>query len=372
MNAVRALLDKTWARWAAGATLAIIALVFPLLASEFTNQTVTRIAVFAVAVLGLNIVMGYAGQVSLGHIFFVGVGAYATIIPIRMLWGGSLAEGAIVLGFVLAILIPGALGLLVALAAVRLRGLALAMVTIALPIVGVPLSKLFSEYTGGNEGISVRRLDYVASDGETYKGNPFAAPSWTGLANDQWQYYLVIAISVALFVLAAFLVRGKFGRAFAIVKENEAVAAAMGISPYRYKVLAFTIASMFGGAAGFLYIVALQYTSSETLSFGHSIELVIATIVGGGGSIVGAILGGAFYVLVPQLTNVIYPGSTTVVQGVVILVVLFLLPGGLASLPRALARRMRARRGGHHVGASTVPAQETPSSESNPRRRGTT
>jgi len=119
-------------------------------------------------------------------------------------------------------------------------------------------------------------------------------------------------------------------------------------------VLAFTIASMFGGAAGFLYVVALQYTSSETLSFGHSIELVIATIVGGAGSIVGSILGGVFYVLVPQITNAFYPEATTVVQGIVILLVLFLLPGGLSSLPRALARRLRRRHGGPDVGTGSA------------------
>ncbi|BDZ46199.1 hypothetical protein GCM10025866_21080 [Naasia aerilata] len=116
---------------------------------------------------------------------------------------------------------------------------------------------------------------------------------------------------------------------------------------------------MFGGGAGFLYVVALQYTSSETLSFAHSIELVIAVIVGGAGSIVGSILGGLFYVLVPQITNSINPAATTIVEGVVILLVLFLLPGGLASLPRVLARLARRRRGGHNVGSSTAePALE--------------
>ena len=159
MNGLRSVLGRTWVKWTIGIVIAVILLVLPLSATEFTNQTITRIAVFAVAVLGLNIVMGYTGQVSLGHIFFVGVGAYCAIIPIRALWGGSLAEGAIVLGFVLAIIIPGIIGLLVALAAVRLRGLALAMVTIALPIIGVPLAKRFNEITGGNEGVSVRRLD---------------------------------------------------------------------------------------------------------------------------------------------------------------------------------------------------------------------
>ena len=340
------LLANRWVRFAVLAAFLIVLLVIPLVSEPFTNQTITRIAVFAVAVLGLNIVMGYAGQVSLGHIFFVGVGAYAAIIPIRAWWGGDMAEWSIVIGFVLALLIPGILALIIALAAVRLRALALAMVTIALPIIGVPIAKRLSDITGGNEGVSIKRLDYVTGSGEIAKGNPFAAPPGSGLANDQWQYYLVVVIAVLFFALAFYLVRGKFGRAFAIVKSNEAVAASMGISPYWYKVIAFTISGIFGGAAGFLYIVALQYTSSETLSFGHSIELVIATIVGGAGSIIGSILGGVIYVLLPQLTNAVYPEATTAVQGVVILLVLFLLPGGLASLPRVIRRRTSRRREG--------------------------
>lgn len=344
MAAMSRLLESTWLRVAVGVAIAALLLILPMVSAPFTNQTITRIAVFAVAVLGLNIILGYAGQVSLGQIFFVGVGAYAAAITIRSDWGMALGFWGVVIGFVLAVLVAGVLGLLVSLAAARLRGLAIAMVTIALPIVGVPVAKRMSDITGGSQGISAR---------------VFGAPEWTGLDNDQWQYYVVMTIGAAAFALAFFLVRGKYGRAFAIVKENEAVAASMGISPYRYKVLAFTTASMLGGVAGFLYIVAIQFTSPETLSFGHSIELVIATIVGGAGSIVGSILGGIYYVIVPQLTNAINPNSTAVVQGIVVLVVLFLLPGGLASLPRTIRRALRRGRGSD-VAATATTAPRNP------------
>jgi len=330
MAALTRLLESSWTRVVIGVAIGVVLVLLPLSSPAFTNQTITRIAVFAVAVLGLNIIMGYAGQVMLGQIFFVGVGAYAAAITVRSDWGAALGFWGVVAAFVLAVLVPGVMGLLVALAAARLRGLAIAMVTIALPIVGVPVAKRLSDITGGSQGISAR---------------VFGAPEWTGLDNDQWQYYVVMTIAAVVFALAFFLVRGKYGRAFAIVKENEAVAASMGISPYRYKVLAFTIAAMFGGVAGFLYIAAIQFTSPETLSFGHSIELVIATIVGGAGSIVGSILGGIYYVLVPQLTNAVNPNATAVVQGVIVLVVLFVLPGGLASLPRAIRRLVRRKRG---------------------------
>ena len=164
----------------------------------FANQTLVRIGVYAVAVLGLNIVMGYTGQVSLGQIFFVGLGAYVTAYGVNADWN-------ITIVFVLAMLIPGVVGLVVALAAARLGGLAIAMVTIALPIVGLPLAKRLSEFTGGSQG-DVRAV--------------LGAPEWSGLDNDQWQYYIVLAITVVAFLLARNLVRGKFGRAIAIVRTT--------------------------------------------------------------------------------------------------------------------------------------------------------
>lgn len=330
--------QRPWVRWGALLVLVVVCVVAPLQLSEFTNQTLARVGVFAVAVLGLNVVMGYTGQVSLGHIFFLGLGAYITAYGVTNGWN-------IILVFVVACLGPAVVGLLVALAAARLGGLAIAMVTIALPIVGVPLAKRLSDVTGGSEGLSAA----------------FAtAPAGTGLYDDQWQLYLVLLIGGIVFVLTRNLVRGKYGRAFAIVKGNENVASSMGISPYRYKVLAFTIASLIGGVSGFLYMLVVQFTSPETLSFGHSIELVAAMVIGGSASIVGSVLGGAFYVLVPQLSNLVDPNLTALLQGAVLLIVLFLLPGGLVSLPRALARgRRRSRAGRGPAAPPTTPSSTT-------------
>jgi len=319
MAAATSMWRTPWVRWTLLAVLAVVLIVAPLILPQFANQTLIRIGVYAVAVLGLNIVMGYGGQVNLGQIFFLGLGAYVTAYGVVNDWN-------IVLVFAAACLIPAAAGLLVALAAARLGGLAIAMVTIALPIVGVPLAKRFSDVTGGSQGVSARFSD---------------APEWTGLYDDQWQFYIVLAIVVVSFVLARNFVTGRFGRALAIVRENESVASSMGISPYRYKVLAFTVASLFGGVSGFLYMVAVQYTSPETLSFGHSISLLAAMVIGGAGSIVGSLIGGAYYVFVPQATAAIDPNLTTIIQGVVLLVVLFVLPGGLVSLPRRIRRMMR-------------------------------
>ncbi|KQV06767.1 branched-chain amino acid ABC transporter permease [Leifsonia sp. Root112D2] len=321
--------SKAWVRWACIAIVAILLIVLPLGLPVFANQTLARIGVFAVAVLGLNVVMGYTGQVSLGQIFFLGLGAYVTAYGVSQGWN-------IIIVFILSLVIPGVVGLLVALAAARLGGLAIAMVTIALPIVGGPLAKRLSEFTGGSQGLSA-----IFSD----------APAWAGLADDQWQFYLVLIIGTITFLLTRNLVRGKYGRAFAIVKGNEAVAGSLGVSPYRYKVLAFTVASIIGGVSGFLYMVVVQYTSPETMSFGHSITLLASMVIGGAASIFGSVLGGAYYVLVPQLTNLINPNLTAVLQGAILLAVLFVLPGGLVSLPRVIGRLVaRSRRGGTPTG----------------------
>jgi branched-chain amino acid transport system permease protein len=314
--------QRPWVRRLLPVLIVVVLAVVPLGATEFTNQTLARIGVYAVAVLGLNVVMGYTGQVSLGQIFFLGLGAYITAYGVTQGWN-------IVWTFLLACLLPAVAGLLVALAAARLGGLAIAMVTIALPIVGVPLAKRLSDYTGGSQGLSAR-----------FAG----APEWSGLFNDQWQFYVVLVIGGIVFLLTRSLVRGKYGRAFAIVKGNEAVASSMGISPYRYKVLAFTVASLIGGVSGFLYMLVIQYTSPETMTFGHSIQLVAAMVIGGSASIVGSVLGGAYYVLVPQVTNLVDPNLTALLQGALLLAVLFVLPGGLVSLPRALVRGRRRSR----------------------------
>lgn len=359
-NRVSTLTTNVWVRVVFGVVVAAVLVVAPLISSKFVNYQLGLIAVFAVAILGLNIVMGYAGQVSLGQSAFLGLGAYIAAyfvtadLPIP-------DELKLPVSLLLCAIIPAAVGLVVALAAARLRGLALAMVTIALPIIGIPLAKRFREFTGGSQGTTVSWL---------------RAPDWAEgiLENDQWRYYVVVVIAVLMFVLARNLVRGRMGRAFRIVKENEAVAVAMGISPYRYKVMAFTIASMFGGVAGFMYLGVVQYTSPETLSFHTSINMVAAMVIGGSASILGTIFGAIYFVLVPNLANEINPSLTALFSGAILLAVLFLVPGGIVSLPRRISqvvRELARRRGG---AAPQDPSDQAPvtgpeSTEKNKRKR---
>ncbi len=154
-----------------GLGLAVVLVVAPLVSSPYINYQLASIMVFAVALLGLNVVMGWTGQVSLGQSAFLGLGAYVAAYGVVQGW-------PLWLSLVLSAVLPAVVGMLVALAAARLRGLALAMITIALPIVGVPLARRLDEYTGGSQGQVVSFL---------------RAPEATGLANDQWRYYVVTA-----------------------------------------------------------------------------------------------------------------------------------------------------------------------------------
>jgi branched-chain amino acid transport system permease protein len=309
--------------------------VVPLVAPPYINYQLSMVAVIGVALLGLNIVMGYTGQVSLGQSAFLGLGAYVTAYGVVQGWNW-------VLIFILAGLLPAIVGLVVALVAARLRGLALAMITIALPIIGVPLAKRFSEFTGGSVGTTVSWLK-----------SPIG-----GLENDQWRYYIVVLIAVGVFILGRNLTRGKIGRAFAIVKSNESVAISMGVSPYRYKVIAFTIASLFGGISGFLFVGVVQFTSPETLSFGTSINLVVAMVIGGAGSIPGTVLGALYYVGLPMFAGSVSSSQTALISGAVLLIVLFVLPHGLVSLPRRISQIIARRRQNSRVAQTQISPSE--------------
>ena len=317
--------------------LVVLALV-PLSARPYDNYQLSLVAVYAVAILGLNIVSGYAGQISLGQSAFLGMGAYVTAYGVGHGW-------PLVLTFVAACLLPAVVGLIVAVPAVRLRGNALAVVTIILPIIAVPLAKRLERFTGGSDGVNV---DWAH------------APAWSGLADDQWRYYVIVVLAALLFLVGRNIVTGRIGRAFAVVRTNEAVAASMGVSAHRYKVLAFTIASFYGGAAGFLYLVAVQYTSPELLSFLVTVNMLAALVIGGFMSIWGSLIAGFFFVYVPTIAGSVDASRTSIFYGAALLLVLFIVPGGVVGGVTRLGRLVTAKVTGRRPPATVDPLTEPP------------
>jgi branched-chain amino acid transport system permease protein len=303
-----------WFRTASLAVGIIVLAILPLNSTPYTNYQIALVATYAVAILGLNLTSGYAGQISLGQSAFFGLGGYcAAIATARAGW-------PLPASFLLACALPAAVGLLVAIPAVRLRGHGLAIFTLALPLIGVPLAKRFTDLTGGSEGLSAR----IAQ-----------APAWTGLDTDQWTYYVVLAIAGAIFLLAHNMVRGRLGRALSTIRENEVVAVSMGISLQKYKALAFAMAAAFGGAAGWLYVYTIGFISPVEMELLLSINLLAMMVVGGMGSVLGSLMGGVLYVYVPVVAGTVDPVRTTLLYGAILLLVLFFAPGGIA---RALHR----------------------------------
>ena len=209
-------------RWIAYAVMAVVLLAIPQFASPYTNLQLTLILVYGVAILGLDVLVGRAGQVSLGQSAFVGLGAYAAAYAFGHGWGPVAA-------LALAVALAGVVAVLVAIPAVRLRGFAFGIITLALPAFAVPLANRLVDLTGGSQGVAV-----VAT----------TAPEWTGQADDQWRVYLVGVVSAVVFWLVHNLLDGRLGRALAAIRVNEAMAAANGVAVHRNKVLAFTVAGL--------------------------------------------------------------------------------------------------------------------------------
>jgi branched-chain amino acid transport system permease protein len=300
------------------AAVALVAVV-PLSATPYTNLQLSLVAVYGVAVLGLNLVTGYAGQISLGQSAFFGLGGYtAAIATVRGGW-------PLPASFLLACALPAAVGGLLAIPAVRLRGHALAILTLALPLIAVPLAKRYVGLTGGSEGLT-------APMGQ--------APAWSGLDNDQWTFYVVAVLAAALFLLARNAVSGRLGRALSVIRQNEVVATSMGVSTRRYKALAFAMAAGFGGAAGWLYVYTIDFISPVELDLILSVNLLSVMIAGGMGSVLGSLLGGVLYVYIPVVAGTVSPARSALLYGAILLLVIFFAPGGLARAIRRIGERL--------------------------------
>ncbi|GII58702.1 branched-chain amino acid ABC transporter permease [Planotetraspora thailandica] len=314
---------RPYGRMLTGAALVIVLAVFPLVMSPFANLQVTLTLVYAVAILGLDILVGWTGQVSLGQSAFFGIGAYGVAVCADRGW-------PVWAGLLFGVVLAGVVGCLVAVPAARLRGYALGMITLTLPVVAVPLAKRLEVVTGGAQGLNVTIAE---------------APEWTGLAADQWHYYVVAAGAALVFALAAALRRSHFGRAFDAVRVDEALATAQGVHVTRYKVLAFTLSAVYGGFAGVLYVVAVQFISPETLILTLSISLLAGLAIGGLRSLLGCVLGAAFYVVVPNVTGEVSAGQSYLLYGVCLLAVMLLMPRGVAPALDRVVRNVAGRRG---------------------------
>lgn len=278
--------------------LIITVVVLPFIVQADFTYVLTLAVVYAIAGIGLNILSGYAGQISLGHAFFVGLGAYTAAVfggrPGTITWGFEL-DLAVVLP--LAALIPGIIGLLVAPLATRVRGLYLAVLTLGLLILGEYLFKIMVPITGGEgvgRGVAGRTLFGVDLTA-TYAVGPVIIRPEVAL------YLIALILLILLAVGARNLVRSQVGRRFAAVRDRDIAAEVMGVNLTSTKTLAFAISSAYAGIAGALLSILVGRIAPEQWNLFFSIDLLAIVVIGGIATISGTLLGACFVVLMPRL-----------------------------------------------------------------------
>ena len=280
-------------------------------------RPVTNALIFAIGALGINIIIGVAGQVSLGHAFFMGVGAYTAIIL-----GGEgtadacvpfVGEGSCGLNLPIWIWLPASalgaalVGVLVSPAAVKVRGLYLAIVTIGLVFIGQHLGRMFPEYAGDPE--SGRRwpsLDLELWREEEPLVSMTERSTWFGfldLADEQKQYFFLLVLLIVAGLFAKNLVRTRTGRAWQAIRDRDVAAEVMGVPEFRYKLSAFAISSGFAGIAGALFASYNGRLGPPTWNLFLSVQFIAILLIGGAGTMVGTFLGTAFVVMLPLLVE---------------------------------------------------------------------
>ena len=313
-----------------------VVLVLPHWLSDVRAAEFARAGCFFIAILGVNLLTGYTGQISLGHGALMAIGAYTTAIltadhGFRDLWTIPLAG-----------LVAMAAGFVVGLPALRLTGLYLALVTFALAVAMPALLRKFSGLTGGAAGINLFDEALTRSTGALGPVHVLGAR----VAPNDFLYYLTWGIGLLLAGVAWLLVHGRLGRGLRAVRDSEVGAASFGVNPAVYKTLAFAISGFYAGVGGSLFVlVSNWFVNPQSFYFDKSLLLVVGAVVGGLGSLAGLAGGALFIEFVPTWTAKLShaPGAPAVFFGVAIVLLMIVLPGGIGTLLQRLARPLTTR-----------------------------
>ena len=310
-------------RIAVGAVLAVVLLGLPLVVPEYQTFQLTGVMTYAVAALGLNLITGYVGQVSLGHNAFFALGSYAAVLSVIYLGVGN------ILAVLIAAVVTFVAGVLAGYPAKRLRGLYLALITLILAVSVVPLIKQFKSYTHGAAGLLVDKP---------------VPPAWFHLGPDAWIYYMVLMFTVIVFWLVRNFVGGSNGRALAGIREAELAASSMGVDVDRLKVIMFGVGSMLAGVGGALATFTVGFIGPDSFTLMLSIGFLAAIVVGGLGTIWGALVAGAFLQFVPSYASDLGQALSGAVYGGILIACMTLMPRGIVGSIMKIANNWREAR----------------------------
>jgi branched-chain amino acid transport system permease protein len=284
-----------------------ILLVLPfVLPNSFYMDLVIRMAINAVIVLGLNLLIGFAGQISLGHAGFLGIGAYASaVLPTHFGWHPLLAMGA-------GAIVTGALAALVARPIFKLKGHYLAMATLGLGIIINIALRNEAQWTGGPDGMAVPAMGLFGFE----------------LSSDK-QWYWVVALLLSVSVWASLnLIDSPFGRALRALHGSEVASQVVGVDVVRYKVAIFVMSAVFASIMGSVTAHYVGFVSPNFADFFHSIELVTMVVIGGMASVYGSLVGAVLLTALPQALAT-FEGWETVVFGAILMLSMIFMPKGL-------------------------------------------
>jgi len=296
--------------------LTLLLLAAPWLFAEYWLAQLTFVLIYAIVGLGLMLLAGFTGQFSLGHAAFLGVGAYTQAVMTN-------AGLPFPLALICAAGLSAAVGVVVGLPALRVKGIYLGMATLSFGFIVEEVLARWEKVTGGNAGIHIKAPDifgWKVDSGESF-------------------YYLCLGLAVFSTLGILNLLRSSTGRAFVAIRDSEISAQSMGINLARYKTLSFALSAALAGVGGALYAHKLQFISPDQFNIIQSIDLLLMVVIGGLGSVHGAFLGAIFLITMPQAISLVKdylpavigqaPGLQAVVYGVVLVSFVLFEPLGL-------------------------------------------
>jgi branched-chain amino acid transport system permease protein len=309
-------------RYVGIAAILAVACILPFAVSGYRLSRFSQVLIYAIAMLGLNILTGFNGQIALGHGAFYAIGAYTTAILLAKTdipyWATVPIAGAICLSA----------GFLFGLPALRLEGLYLALATFALAVATPQILKFkgFDHWTGGVQGIQVY---------------PPAAPLGLPLNTDRWLYYFCLIWTIALFIIARNLLRGRTGRAIIAIRDHPLAAATMGVDTALYKSLTFGVSAMYTGIAGALGALLSTFVSPDSFPVFLSIKFLVGSVVGGIVSISGAFIGALFIEFTPNFADQISKAAPDAIFGMFLIALMYFMPRGAIGVVDFIGAQLR-------------------------------
>jgi len=308
------------------ALLLMAACVLPFFVSNYSVFQFSMVLSYAIALVGLNILTGYSGQISLGHGAFLAIGAYTTAILMDRYdmpyWVTLPISGALCL----------VVGFLFGLPALRLEGHYLALATFALAVALPQLLKFkhLEEWTGGVQGIVIMKPD------------PWIT-SFAGLSinSDRWLYFFSLLVALIMFLLAWNLLRGRIGRALMAIRDQPIAAASMGINTPFYKSLAFGVSALYTGVAGSLSAILVAFVAPDSFTVFLSITLLVGMVIGGVATLPGALFGAAFVQFIPNVADQISKAAPWAIYGVLLIGFMYVMPSGIYGAVRLAWAKLR-------------------------------